>query len=336
MFTVDRSLDKIDARPSEIVTLLVSTNRPLVALSGPQQQADAFIVSVNRGKTQPIFLCFHVIKEGERLIYTSNTVPTSPSARVKLEEEAVRFAEDMGFMMVREEFDGFSQAERDKTIMGLAPFVDDISTIGHDDKPDKKRKKDSAARAAESEMEYEEVYEEVEEEVPVEEGEEEPPKPEEYESLADVVTEVSSPETLPEQDKGARATGRDEVPPDASEPAHAVEEGFDLGEELSDVVETIREIPGKAHPAQRTAAAVGMRVSEPKAEPPSRPEPSPRAQSQPEPAAEPADQSESAFETPVELGTPAGQSDRAEDATGRSEGTVSDKNRAVIKLLISL
>ncbi len=65
-----------------------------------QQQADAFIVSVNRGKTQPVYLCFHIIKEGERLIFTSNTVPTSQSARTKLEEEALRFAEDMGFMMV--------------------------------------------------------------------------------------------------------------------------------------------------------------------------------------------------------------------------------------------
>jgi hypothetical protein len=315
MFTVDRSLDKIDVRPSEIITLLVSTNRPLVALSGPQQQADAFIVSVDRGKTQPIFLCFHVIKEGERLIYTSNTVPTSQSSRVKLEEEAVRFAEDMGFMMVREQFEGVSRAQRDKAIMGLAPFVDDISAIRHDDLAEKKRKKDSEARAAESETEYEEVYEEVEEEVPVEEAEEEPPKPEEYESLADVVTEVSSPEEAPVPDKGAEAIRRDEPPPDGTEHAHTVEEGFDLGEELSDVVETIRDIPGNARAAQRTAAAQ-PRSPEPKAEPRSRPEPAPRPRSRPEPAAEP-------------RGV-------AEGAAAQPEGTVPDRNRAVIKLLISL
>ncbi len=192
MFVQNHSLERLDAPPSDIITLLVSTNRPLVALSGPQQQADAFIVSVNRGKTQPVYLCFHIIKEGQRLIYTSNTVPTSQSARARLEGEALRFAEDMGFMMVRERLDELSADLREDAIMGLAPFVEDISQVRYEQKRAKKQKRDQAA--AESELEYEEVYEEVEEEVPVEE---EPPKPEEYESLSDVVNEVSEQELPP-------------------------------------------------------------------------------------------------------------------------------------------
>ena len=194
MFVQNHSLERLDAPPSDIITLLVSTNRPLVALSGPQQQADAFIVSVNRGKTQPVYLCFHIIKEGQRLIYTSNTVPTSQSARARLEGEALRFAEDMGFMMVRERFDELSRQTCVKTPSWVLPPLWRISPRLDTNKSGPRNKREIRRLAAESELEYEEVYEEVEEEVPIEE---EPPKPEEYESLSDVVTEVSEQELPP-------------------------------------------------------------------------------------------------------------------------------------------
>ncbi len=250
MFVQNSSHKKIDARPSDIITLLISTNRPMVALSGPPQQADAFIVSVGRGKTQPVYLCFYIIG-GERLIYTSNALPTSESARIKLEQEAVKFTEDMGFMMVRERFDELSSRQRDEAIMGLAPFVDDLSEIARDQKPKRKQKKDREARAAESEMEYEEVYEEVEEEIPVEE---EPPKPEEYESLSDVVTEVSAQETPEPAADSLPETQRQEAPPKDSEPAPADEESYDLGEDLSDMVQTIQKIPENARLARENAS----------------------------------------------------------------------------------
>ncbi len=314
MFTENRSLKKIDARPSDIVTLLVSTNRPMVALSGPPQQADAFIVSVAREKTQPVYLCFHIIAEKQRLIYTSNTVPTSESARIKLEGEAARFVEDMGFMMVTERFDGLSPKQRDDAVMGLAPFVNELSENARDEKPDRKKKKGQEAAPAETEIEYEEVYEEVEEEVPVEE-EEEPPKPEEYESLSDVVTEVSAqeekeearakalektPEKAPEKtSRTAAKPERHETPPAEEPPSREEEEGFDLGEELSDMVQTIREIPEKARPAQR----------EPAAEPAARPK-------TPEPAQKP----------PVRL-RPAAPTTREAVPEGR---------HTIVRLLISL
>jgi hypothetical protein len=276
MFVHNHSLERLDAPPSDIITLLVSTNRPLVALSGPQQQADAFIVSVNRGKTQPVFLCFHIIKEGQRLIYTSNTVPTSQSARARLEGEALRFAEDMGFMMVRERLDELSADLREDAIMGLAPFAEDISQVKYEQKLAKKQKRDQAA-AAESELEYEEVYEEVEEEVPIEE---EPPKPEEYESLSDVVTEVSEQE-LPQPatdtaDTALKAEPRPPLP-DTTQAAREDEQAFDLGRELSDVVETIRELPRKERPAIK-----------PRVERSIAPDPAAKRQKEPEPEADPA------------------------------------------------
>jgi hypothetical protein len=278
MFVQNHSLERLDAPPSDIITLLVSTNRPLVALSGPQQQADAFIVSVNRGKTQPVYLCFHIIKEGQRLIYTSNTVPTSQSARARLEREALRFAEDMGFMMVRERLDELSADLREDAIMGLAPFVEDISQVRYEQKRAKKQKRDQAA-AAESELEYEEVYEEVEEEVPIEE---EPPKPEEYESLSDVVTEVSeqelpqpAAETADTTDTAYRAEPRAPLQ-DITRAAREDEQAFDLGRELSDVVETIRELPQKQRP-----------VLKPRVERSIAPEPAAKRQNEPEPETAP-------------------------------------------------
>jgi hypothetical protein len=275
MFTENRSLKKIDAPPSDIITLFVSTNRPMVALSGPQQQADAFIVSIDKGKTQPVYLCFHIIAERQRLIYTSNTVPTSESARTKLEREAVRFVEDMGFMMVTERFDGLSPRERDKAFMSLTPFVDELSETARDEKPARKKKKGPDTATAESEIEYEEVYEEVEEEVPVEEDEE-PPKPEEYESLSDVVTEVSAQEEKEEAtQKSARAAAepdRHEPPPAEEPPPRDDEDAFDLGEELSDMVQTIRDIPENARSAKAEPAAA-PKAPEPAEKPPARPEP---------------------------------------------------------------
>ncbi len=274
MFVQNHSLERLDAPPSDIITLLVSTNRPLVALSGPQQQADAFIVSVNRGKTQPVYLCFHIIKEGQRLIFTSNTVPTSQSARARLEGEALRFAEDMGFMMVRERLDELSADLREDAIMGLAPFVEDISQVKYEQKRAKKQKRDQAA--AESELEYEEVYEEVEEEVPIEE---EPAKPEEYESLSDVVTEVSEQE-LPQPATDTADTALKAEPhaplPDTTRAAREEEQSFDLGRELSDVVETIRELPRKERPAIK-----------PRVERSITPESAAKRQKEPEPEAAP-------------------------------------------------
>jgi hypothetical protein len=293
MFAQNSSLKKVDARPSQIITLLVSTNRPLVALSGPAQQADAFIISVDRGKTQPVYLCFHVINGGERLIYTSNTVPTSRASRARLEEEALRFAEDMGFMMVREQFDGLSEAQRDEAMLGLAPFAEDVAAIGHDRKWREKRKKDAETKKAEPEMEYEEVYEEVEEEVPVEE---EPPKPEEYESLSDVVTEVSSQEAPASASEPPRESENPEAVPRVAEAVGASEGAFDLGEELSDVVATIKEIRTKPQPTQPTAA-------------------------------------ERAVSAKPVAGRSGG---RPAAAVGASAGSVSDRRDAIIRLLISL
>lgn len=282
MFVHDNSLAKVDARPSDIITLLVSTNRPLVALSGPPQQADAFIVSVGRGKTQPVYLCFYIIKEGQRLVYTSNTVPTSQNARTRLEEEALRFVEDMGFMMVRERFDELSPEQREDTIKGLAPFVDDISDIRYDEKRDKKQKEQQAAAVARSVVEYEDVYEEVEEEVPIEE---EPAKPEEYESLSDVVTEVSAhEEPKPAADDSGTTEQGQPPPPEAAAPetvdtpetAATDEQAFDLGRELSDVVETIGKMPEKQRTAQRARPERSLR-----------PEPAEKRPNEPAPQAEP-------------------------------------------------
>ena len=363
MFVQNRSLNKVDALPSEIVTLLVSTNRPLVTLTGPQQQADAFIVSVNRGKTQPVYLCFHIIKEGQRLIYTSNTVPTSQSARVKLEGVAVQFAEDMGFMMVQERFEGLSSEQRENAIMDLAPFVDDISRVRKEERRAKKQKRDETAKAAESEVEYEEVYEEVEEEVPVED---EPMRPEEYESLSDVVDEISTQEPPPAAGD-ADETERHEPDDEAAGAGPTDEEAFDLGEELSDVVETIREFPEKSR--QKPPPSVEMPTpteSSPPVEMPTPTEPPPPVErptpTEAQPSAEMPTPTES--QPPVEKPVPTGAPPSAErsvptESPPRTESpappeaaaktqkksepqvlparkVVSEREKAIVELLITL
>ncbi len=261
MFTVNHSLQKLDAQPSDVITLLVSTNRPIVAVTGPSQQADAFIVSVRKGKSQPVVICFHIIQEGERLFYTADKDPTSESARIALEQEAVRFTEDMGFMMVRESFDGFSPEKRSEYVTNLAPFVDNFQE-SQERKASEASAKKAEARMRESETEYEEVYEEVLEEVPIEEP---PPKPEEYESLSDIVHEVSAEEKpLPKKEEkkekkepAAKPIRRTEEKPERKpveksdrtpdritvRKTEQKEQSFDLGQEISEEIASIREMP---------------------------------------------------------------------------------------------
>jgi hypothetical protein len=264
MFTVNHSLQKLDAQPPDVITLLVSTNRPIVAVSGPSQQADAFIISVRKGKSQPVVICFHIIQERERFFYTADKDPTSESARIALEQEAVRFTEDMGFMMVRESFDGSSPEKRSESIMKLAPFVDNLQDPREGKAPKGDAKK-AEAQKAEAETEYEEVYEEVIEEVPVEEP---PPKPEEYESLSDIIHELSADDRhVPKKEEkkerkeaAAKPVRKTEAKPErkaeersegtadrtADRNTREKEQSFDLGREISEEIASLREMPNRA------------------------------------------------------------------------------------------
>jgi hypothetical protein len=241
MFTLNRSLERLDVPPSDVIGLLVSTNRPVVAVSGPSQQADAFIVSFKKGKARSVLICFHVLQERERLFYVSDRDPISESGRVGLEQEAMRFVEDMGFMMVQERFDGFSEGKRRDFIMNLAPFAENLGGL------EKEKGKGRGARGEEpeetaGEPEYEEVYEEVIEEVPVEEApvEKAAPRPEEYESLSDIVHEMAADEK-PAVDKRDRAHYPARTPEvrGAAPPA----ETFDFAGEISGEVASIEEMP---------------------------------------------------------------------------------------------
>jgi hypothetical protein len=248
MFTLNRSLERLDIPPSDVIGLLVSTNRPVVSVSGPSQQADAFIVSFRKGKARSVIICFHVLQEGERLFYVSDKDPVSEPARVGLEEEAVRFVEDMGFMMVQERFDGFSPERRREFITNLVPFAASLAGLEKDRGQGRRAKGDDREETA-GEPEYEEVYEEVIEEVPVEEApvKETPPRPEEYESLSDIVHEVSA-EEKPAVDKGDRAHRPERKPERRA--ADAPAETFDLAGEISGEVASIKEMPQRPERAQ--------------------------------------------------------------------------------------
>lgn len=203
MFTLNPKIERLDLKSSEIVAVVSSGNRPFVAVSGPAQEADAYIISAKEGKGRYVYVCLHMVMEDKRLFFTSDECPTTESKIHQVETDAVNFIEDMGFMIVKKNMlDERAGALRENFIRRLVPFAENLKDIRKREEREKEEKRTKIVKVEDEEEEYEEVLEEVYEEVPVEEeddsdriessggarGEEEV----KYESLDDIMVDDSS------------------------------------------------------------------------------------------------------------------------------------------------
>lgn len=242
MFSLNSKITKLNVKPVDVITVISSTNRPFVAVAGPPQEANAFIISTKKGKKKSVFICFHIIPEAKLIFYTSDDGPVSEEKRGDTEDEALRLVEEMGFVMIKEELSQYSKAKMDEFVAGLPPFLSDVTSVekwgeSHD------KSDTSDAETSQDDDYYEEVMEEIYEEVEVDEEDEVSEEDgedseEEYESLDDIVDSI-------EDDVGVEIgkEGAEGVEGVKGEERVEKEEGveFDLGSEISQEVESIRE-----------------------------------------------------------------------------------------------
>jgi hypothetical protein len=209
MFTINSKIKRIDVKPSNLLTVISSINHPYVAVEGPAREAEAYVVSTKEKNKRSVYICFHIILDDERLFFTPEEGQVPDSKKKGFEAEAVKFLEDMGFIMVNRNVSKNSDKEKEQIIISTPPFVNDLKEIKKSLESEKESKK--TEEEGENE-EYEEVVEEVYEEVLVDDEDDE------YENLEDIVKQVG-------EDKVSKQGGTDD--------------SFDLRREISDVVESI-------------------------------------------------------------------------------------------------
>lgn len=210
MFTINSKIKRIDVKPADLLTIISSVNHPYVVVGGPAREAEAYIVSTKDKNKRSVYICFHTIVDDERLFFTPEEGQVSDSERKNLEVEAVKFLEDMGFIMVNKNVSKKSDEEKGKIIASTPPFVRDLKGIKESLELEKQAKANK--KRVEEEEEYEEVVEEVYEEVLVDDEDDN------YESLEDIVDQADEDKVSQKGDS---------------------ETSFDLRREISDVVESI-------------------------------------------------------------------------------------------------
>jgi hypothetical protein len=257
MFTLDNRIKRLNVKPSDVITLISSINSPYVAVGGPAREAEVHVVSIKEKNNSEVYICFHMVADRERLFYSSEKSPVPESKRVDLEEEAVRFVEDMGFIMVNRNISECSKDERIEIISKAPPFVGDLGILYEEKK--KEAEQEQVTEEEIEDEEYEEVVEEVYEEVEVDEEDDEDEEDEEdesedeggdeeYETLDDIVKQVDEEKVVTTGDtKGT----------------------YDLRAEISDVVKSAEPPPqGEIKQKEHVSADTGDAI---KAPPPTAP-----------------------------------------------------------------
>lgn len=222
MFIVDKKLERINVKPSDVISLSSSVNRPYVAVEGPAREAEAYSVAYRTKQGIIVALCFYFTVDEERIFLVSDAGPV-PEAKVeRIRSDARKFLEDMGFFMVEQNIAHLTEQKRTQKFPLLPPFIEDIK------KPPVLKKVTEAVvdhtadrKEDTDEDEYEEVVEEVYEEVTEEEGEE-PPREENEGNTGDAVLKQNDGDADRKSKKGS--------------------ESFDLGQEISEIMESFNDL----------------------------------------------------------------------------------------------
>lgn len=281
MFNLNSKLERLTLKPSEVVAIIVSGNRSNVAVAGPEQEMDAYIVSTKKGNNRSIYICFHVVLEDKRIFYTSDKCPTTESKIQDIEIEAVKFVEELGFMMVRQNIlDEYSGDAKNDYIMIQVPFAENLGEIREQEEREKAEKEASGESAEDDEYEYEEVEEEVYEEVPIDDEEDDSGQAEsageveedqkiEYENLDDIITDDGNDfhEKSSEEVNKSVGESKDRERTAESKAEVGSNEKFDLGEEISDAVEFLTENAPDAAISNKSFEGDKVKPQRQKAEP---------------------------------------------------------------------
>jgi type IV pilus biogenesis/stability protein PilW len=122
MFAEDKSRTHVDAVPAQIVGLFEATNQPLVQPpGGAAQAAQAVVVGVKGRRGIEVLIALTLTQSGENLIYTlEGPVPVNKAQEAF--DEAVVFAESMGFILDTTGWHSLDAARREELIARLPAF----------------------------------------------------------------------------------------------------------------------------------------------------------------------------------------------------------------------
>jgi type IV pilus assembly protein PilF len=122
MLREDPERTHVPAEPADIVALYESTNQPLVATPGrAAQAASAAVVAVRAGGGFEVFVALNFVDQGENLVYSPDE-PVSQADLPQAVEEALDFAESMGFILDSTGWPKLDKAHRAEVVSRMPAF----------------------------------------------------------------------------------------------------------------------------------------------------------------------------------------------------------------------
>lgn len=126
MFTVDDRIKSLPVTRDQVVSLFQSINTPHLAVphrkAGPAQ---CFVVTLRGPSGHGVFVYLYLPESDEEAVYVSERRAVPPELAPEEENEAMAFAESMGFMMDNTNFNNYPPEEQDAFMGSLPVFQRD-------------------------------------------------------------------------------------------------------------------------------------------------------------------------------------------------------------------
>ena len=126
MFIVDKSLKFINRDDKKLLTILKSSNQPLIAAADrPAEPTESYLCSYqNKSKKIETYVMLYLVKSGIRVFYRSDKGEYQADDFSEVEADALEFLESMGFTMDNISFQKMSEAEKDEIFSAMSLFID--------------------------------------------------------------------------------------------------------------------------------------------------------------------------------------------------------------------
>ena len=113
MFELYKDLDHVAAKPMDVVSVFTSINRPRMATgTGGTEPAQGYVCTLVQNDRAFAHVILSLIQSRRVMVYSSDPNGAPPEEKQAMQDEALRFAEEMGFMMETVHYDEKSPRER--------------------------------------------------------------------------------------------------------------------------------------------------------------------------------------------------------------------------------
>jgi hypothetical protein len=126
MFAVDKNTRCLKPEDKKILTILKSSNQPLIAAADrPAEPTESYLCSFqNKSKKIETFLMLYLVKSGIRVFYKTQKGAYLPEDFSEVEADALEFLESMGFTMDNIPFQKMSEVEKTEIFSSYPIFTD--------------------------------------------------------------------------------------------------------------------------------------------------------------------------------------------------------------------